>query len=172
MGPSVLRCSTTRKPSAAVWTYTRTGSPRASGGGPLGSSHTRTGFSSRVAGGGGAWGAVCKSTVRSGRITETPFGRSGAAGLWSRVASSHRRPQPDIDVIRLPPLKVPCPSRRHRAQEVGNRRAEAEIELADGSNTVRLEPHAMPQSYGDGLAVPPPQPRPIRPPEHLVVRLP
>src|SRR6266513_3152349 len=69
MRPSVHRCSTTRLPSLATWTYTRTAEPRASGLAEL--SHTCTGLSPRpatVTGAGAGEGDIWNCNTRSGTI--------------------------------------------------------------------------------------------------------
>src|SRR5438477_729186 len=76
MRPSVRRCNTTRLPSLATWTYTRTAEPRASG--LAEPSHTCTGLSPRPATsrGAGAGGESSETATRgAARSWQPPFDR-------------------------------------------------------------------------------------------------
>src|SRR5438046_10529466 len=71
MRPSVRRCSTTRLPFVATWTYTRTAEPRASGLGDP--SHTCTGLAATSRGTGAGGGVAWNCNTRSGRIMGAAF---------------------------------------------------------------------------------------------------
>src|SRR5437879_1329086 len=74
MRPSVRRCSTTRLPSVATWTYTRTAEPRVSG--LREPSQTCTGLSPRAAtstGAGAGGGVVWNCNTKSGTIMLVAF---------------------------------------------------------------------------------------------------